>query len=350
MNAPYLLVRADAGRESGYGHLVRSFALAQAWQDLGGRATLLTTAATLPAGVRDGGVRTVSLPAAYPAADDLRAVSDLLAGCPGAWVACDGYHFDAAYTEALQERGARVLLVDDQAAAPTYEADVVLNQNLGAERLAYACTQETRLLLGPRYALLRRSFAPWRGWRRGIRERAGRLLVAAGGSDAGGRLVRWMRALATLRDPSLEVRVLAGTANQFADRLETEARASSDVRFRVTRDVADVPSLMAWADLAVSAAGTTCWELCFMGLPAILLTVAENQVMAASNLARAAAAIHLGAAGAVPDEALVVAVRGLLDDAGRRAQLAARARALVDGWGATRVANVLLGRTEEEGV
>src|SRR5581483_11389078 len=99
-----------------------------------------------------------------------------------------------------------------------------------------------------------------------------------------------------------------------------------------------MPGLMGWADLAVAAGGTTAWELAFMGVPAALLVLADNQRPVVAALAEAGAAEPLNGWGA---EAWARALGLLLRDPGRRAALAARAQALADGRGAERVAAVL---------
>lgn len=338
-----LVVRADAHPPMGSGHLVRSFALAQGWIDAGGDALLVTSAEILPADVARGDVPLQRLAERHPSPRDAETVTALLAERPGAWVACDGYHFDAPYLEAIGRAGGRTVLVDDTAHRPGIRADVLLNQNLDASDLPYTAETSPCKLLGPRYALLRRSFRRWSTWRRSVRPRADRVLVTMGGSDPYGQAARVVRALRSRADRALEVAVLVGASHSGAE-LVTDGAAP--VRTRSYVDPPDVPGLMAWADIAVSAGGTTCWELCLMGLPMILMTVAENQAIVTGGLAKRGAAVHLGRPDEATDDTIAATVLGLLDDVARREEISARGRAIVDGLGAMRVSRVLRGDPE----
>lgn len=343
MSGPVLLVRADANPRIGSGHLVRSVALAQAWQSLGGEAVLITNSdpATLPSGTPSSDLGLVLLEEMHPHPDDLRRVLGLGAGRSGAAVSCDGYHFDADYTRALQDAGHRVLVIDDIAAASRYAADVIVNQNIHAERLTYACDPMTRLLLGPRYALLRRDFTRWVGWDRPVAERARHVVITMGGGDRFNQTVRVMRAVQRLHDSQLEVKVIVGTNNGQWPFLNAIAADSRTVRFELLLNPPDIPTLLAWADVAIAAGGSTCWELCFMGVPSLLMTLVDNQAGITFGLAEAGAAVHLGWFNEVSEAQIEEALRAILCDPDHRAMLRRRSQGLVDGRGAVRVARAL---------
>ena len=100
------------------------------------------------------------------------------------WIVLDGYHFDGSFQDGLVAGGRRVLALDDYCHAGWYHADLVLNQNAGAEAVLYANRAPTTvLLLGPRFALLREEFREWSGQHRRIPLCARRVVVTLGGSD-----------------------------------------------------------------------------------------------------------------------------------------------------------------------
>jgi RimJ/RimL family protein N-acetyltransferase len=101
--------------------------------------------------------------------------------------------------------------------------------------------------------------------------------------------------------------------------------------------------LMAWADVAISAAGSTCWELCLLGVPSLLIHVADNQTGVARELHRRQCAVHVGSAKAISVLQLSRELENMLSAKEVRQALSARARELVDGNGARRVAAVLRG-------
>jgi UDP-2,4-diacetamido-2,4,6-trideoxy-beta-L-altropyranose hydrolase len=343
-----LVVRADANAGIGNGHLMRSLALAQAWQSLGGRSVLVTSVpeGALPSSVHTSGVECAFVPDAYPDPGDVALVQRLLRDFGNAWVCCDGYRFDAEYTQALAGSARGVVVIDDIAHAALYRADVIVNQNIFADRFRYICDRDTTKLLGPRYALLRREFPAWADWQRQTSDRVKHLLVMMGGGDPDNLTQRVMRALRRIEFSDLEVKVIVGSNNPHVEALETEAARLDAPRVELLRNPADLPSLMAWADLAISAGGSTCWELCFMSVPSVLVTLADNQAGITAGLAEAGAAVHLGSFRKVDEDLLVHAVSVLLDDKQQRQRLSSHARALVDGRGAMRVCRVLLGEPE----
>jgi spore coat polysaccharide biosynthesis predicted glycosyltransferase SpsG len=223
-------------------------------------------------------------------------------------------------------------MIDDLARG-RFLADVVLNQNANVRPEAYAAAPHTRLLLGPRYALLRRAFVGRTAG--GVSDRP-RVLLTMGGADADNVTLRALaEADALAVDFALDV--VLGPAFPHGDAVEAAARRA---RHPVTlhRAPSDLADLMAGATLALSAAGSTCWELAHLGVPAVLVVLADNQAGNAAGLEAAGFAISLGDAARLSGGALREALAAVLTDPGRRARMAAVGRRLVDGGGAERVA------------
>lgn len=344
-----LFLRADSNPQIGSGHLVRSLALGQAWESLGGRAVLVTSSEpnALPSSVQLSDLELIFVPLAHPDPGDLSRMKSLLNDHKSAWISCDGYHFDASYTSALRSHDRWVLVIDDIAHAHSYCADIILNQNIHSERLLYRCEVKSKKLLGPRYALLRREFASWYGWRRTIPPSARHVLVTMGGGDPFSQTRRVVRALERFKDDELEVKVILGCNDGQRESLEAEAKGGRGVRFELLQNPPDIPALLAWADVAISAGGSTCWELCFLGVPSLLMTFADNQAGITNGLAEARAAVHLGWFYEVSERDIGDALRSLLDSANWREALSRHGQALVDGHGATRVVRTLRGESED---
>jgi spore coat polysaccharide biosynthesis predicted glycosyltransferase SpsG len=99
--------------------------------------------------------------------------------------------------------------------------------------------------------------------------------------------------------------------------------------------------LMSWADLAVTGAGSTCWELACLGVPALSLMIAENQRRIGEELGAAGVIVNLGWHTDVGVERIATSVDGLLYSSFRRLRMSQQGRALIDGKGAARVASAL---------
>jgi len=338
-----LLIRTDASEVIGTGHVMRCIALAQAWMARGGRATfaLATCASGLDARLQSEGLEVIYLPVKPGSTDDAVHTVDLAQQLDVRWIVVDGYHFSADYQRVIKAAGVRLLFVDDYGHAEHYYADLVLNQNSYASKELYASREPySRLLLGTHYTLLRREFWPWRGWQRAIPAVARKILVTLGGSDSGNVTFTVLQALRRLKQPDLEIRIVAGPANPHRYVLLEEVERVPGAMHLLTQ-VTDMPELMAWADLAVSAAGSTCWELAFMGVPLVAIIVADNQQYIAESMAQANVALNAGWYTDLSSVALAAAVTNLLAAPDMRRRMSDRGRMLIDSLGAQRVADLL---------
>lgn len=345
MSSQTLVVRADANVAIGTGHVMRCLALAQAWQDAGG-GVVFAMAQSNPAideRLRSEGVEIVKVDLSSGGTGDVAQLAEVARVHRANWVAVDGYQFDADYQRSVKDAGLKLLFIDDTGHAAHYHANLILNQNAHASEGLY-CQREpcSRLLLGPRYAMLRREFAAWRGWQREIVPIGRKVLVTMGGSDPDNITLRVIRAIFLVAVEKLEATVIAGGSNPHIESLEHAASHQAG-RIRLLRDATNMSELMAWADVAISAAGTTCWEICFLGLPGILIDVAPNQRPVAQELGRKAIAIHLGSAETVVPEEIAAKLESLLLSGELRAAMSECSRKMVDGLGAERVVSAMRG-------
>lgn len=322
---------------------MRCLALAHAWQAAQSQVTFALTSgakALLPR-VRAEGARIVSLAVQPGSREDARATIQVAARENAAWIVVDGYCFGADYQEYLKQANVRLLCVDDDARLDYYCADFILNQNVHACEAMYAQRESgTRLLLGPDYALLRHEFLPWRKWERESPDVAAKVLLTFGGADPLNVTSSVWRALEQLEVDDLEIKVVVGPANPGLRALRSQLKATKR-KVDLLNGPLDMPLLMAWADVAVSAAGSTVWELAFMGLPALVTILAENQKRIAGCLDKRGVAANLGWHHTFDAERWAEALSSLLVDRERRQLMSERGRHLVDGLGAERVVTVL---------
>lgn len=337
------MIRADAAPEIGTGHVMRCLALAQAWREAGGEAVLAT--ALSPGGLEDRlvaeGLSIHRLVAEAGSDADARATAALARDLGAVWTVVDGYQFMGNYQRVLKDAGLRVLVIDDYGHAGHYWADAVLNQNLNAHGTLYASREPgVRLLLGPRYVLLRREFWKWRGWKHSHARQATNVLVTFGGVDPANVTLKAMAALAKLASTYWQAAVVVGPSNPNLPALRSAA-SSAPQSTRLLSDVRDMAELMAWADVVVTAGGSTTWELAFMGLPALTVIVADNQVELAETLSAHGVVQNLGWHTRLAEEELVEALAGLMSDQVARRAMGSLGQELVDGDGGRRVVQAL---------
>jgi UDP-2,4-diacetamido-2,4,6-trideoxy-beta-L-altropyranose hydrolase len=334
-----LLIRADAGERMGTGHVMRTLALAQAWQDAGGTARYAMAAPSPGVVTRlDAESLAIDAIAAVPGSDDdARQTINFARGHAAQAVVVDGYQFAADYQRLIKEAGLRLLVLDDYGHADHYWADLVLNQNLHADESLYRSREPyTQLLLGVRFALLRREFLKRQAWERENPHHAAKVLVTLGGGGADNVTPRMMQALERIDRAELEVVVLAGAANRCHAELQAAAKRAS-AKTRIEASVTDMPPLMAWADVALGAAGSSCWERAFMGLPSLVVVLAFNQEPLARELAAAGIAGDLGPHERLDVLALADRLSRLLQSPAERRRMSEAGKKMIDGDGARRV-------------
>lgn len=231
----------------------------------------------------------------------------------------DGYHFTVACQTAVRATVRALLVVDDDHHLPSYACDILVNQNPGAE--AYSYRGDIRsVLLGPRYALLRPEFynpPP-------VSAQAADILLSLGGGDFSCRLPSLASELLIPQMQGKRLRILAGGMPPHAVQKVFE---KTPLHFTVVHRVDDMPALLADTALCITAGGSTCLELCRMGVPFLTVEIAQNQHRICEWLERHAYAPRLTAAG----------LATFLTDASLRQERALQLRQLVDGKGAERV-------------
>lgn len=337
-----IIIRCDADSNIGAGHLMRCLALGEYWKSLGGKTIFVTATKNeqLVERLHNENFQVIQLARAYPDPADWVKTSQVITENPNTWVILDGYHFDPSYQLCIKEAGSPLMIIDDMAHLNHYYADIILNQNINATQLNYSCEPRTRFLFGTQYVLLRREFHGWEKWQREIPKNARRVLVTLGGSDPDRQTLKAIRAIKQVKKDDLEVTVIVGASNAHFNEIKTMIR---DLPFniRIVRNALNMPKLMAWADLALSAGGSTNWELAFMGLPSMAIVLAENQKGIAEGLAKDGIVLNLGWFRDVTENHISRIMTDLLENSELRREMSRKGRQLVDNAGSNRVLSTL---------
>jgi spore coat polysaccharide biosynthesis predicted glycosyltransferase SpsG len=316
-----LVLRVDGSEQIGYGHAVRCLALAQAWRDKGG--TVSVVCACLPPAVRKEFIKEQVQIIDLPQADSATALM-LKAFESAEWVVFDSYDLPGATRDLARVRASHVGMIDDfSRSARPVDVDLLIDQNLGATETSYASDRIGSLALGPEFALLRRCFGSPGELRRPVDTKRLNILVSLGGSRRPEIAKAMVRTTRVLTDLGHQV---TAVGPDFGP---------SDRKFNL------LPQLLPDFDLAISAAGSTVWELLWAGVPLVVIPITDNQVPIASHLAGVGAAEHLPTTMAKFSTTLQETAIALINNPERRVQMTARGRNLVDGLGAQRVVKIM---------
>ena len=355
-----VVFRADASALIGSGHIVRCLALAEELRRHCAEITFVAREMlpVLEQRIRDAGHDLRLLPPprnpgrnqgftyahwlSEEAETDARQTLDVMRGLGRVnWLVVDHYGIDAHWERIAREGTVRLMVIDDMADRP-HDCDLLLDQTFGCTPAHYArlTPDFCNLLLGTRYALLRSRFGclrePTLADRRN-RKRPCRVLVNFGSHDALGLTRKAARLLITEFE-NLEIDVVLGS--QTIDDLNlTDVRSHPRVTYHDFD--ADMPALMARADLALGAAGVSSWERCTLGLPTLLVITAENQRKIAEALTAEGAVVPLNGRSASFTEEIRRHVETLCNDRNIYMRMVEKSAALCDGKGAKRVAQIL---------
>jgi len=330
MKRDMLVIRADANQQMGAGHVMRCLALAQEWQAAGGEVVF--AAAEITSAVRqrveEEGFEVVQLSCEASSTGDVRATLAVVRGVGADWLVLDGYHFGASYRRGVRRGGARVLSIYDGGKVTARGADVVLQPGpAGFAGRPAELFPRKRWIGGMRYLLLRRDLVALRETGRPCAQTVDRVLLTFGGGDDRGMVGRSLRAIERVA-PDAFVRVLS------SDRVEVP---QTSLGVRVIPYGRDVGEHFSWADLAISGAGGTCFELALLGVPSILVAMADNQLPNAQFAEECGFAGYAGKASEVTEDSLAEMLALMVHDRELREDMRRHGQEEVQGSGANRV-------------
>jgi UDP-2,4-diacetamido-2,4,6-trideoxy-beta-L-altropyranose hydrolase len=257
------------------------------------------------------------------------------------WLIIDHYAIDSRWEQRVRPHAGQLMVIDDRADR-SHDCDMLLDQNYavnGAERYRGRVPDTSSLITSPRYALLARNYS---AFARIMQLRDGpvrRVFVFFGGSDPENMTVVAIEALSSEALRELEVDVVVGPNNRHRKLIETVARQRK--RTTVHNPKRDLVGLMGQADLAIGAGGVTTWERMCIGLPAVVVSIADNQRPACEALGRSDLIHYAGPSDGINATDLARIVESIIEDPEDLFELRVRNRQLVDGFGAGRVAEMM---------
>jgi UDP-2,4-diacetamido-2,4,6-trideoxy-beta-L-altropyranose hydrolase len=340
-----IAIRADASPLIGVGHIARCVALAEAWIDLGGdailvacgpRATLDALAGAIP--LRWLGADVDILP------DDSARFLSVAREARATVAVIDSYRHSFTWEATARDAGLTVLAIDDLASRQ-HDCDFILDTSVtidDTDLYRDKIADDAICLLGASYVLLRRAFRLARFSPRPVGP-VRRILISFGGTDPQDHTSSALDALECTGTTGMVIDVVASSSNPHLPTLRDRIAACANVAIHV--DTPEMPRLMAAADLGIGAAGSTAWERCRAGLPALMAEVADNQYGIAKWLRAEGVVRCVSGEGESFTKNLTKSLSAALADSDWRSSASHHAMELVDGLGAVRVSQRLMGLT-----
>lgn len=337
-----ILIRADGNAKTGAGHLMRCLTIAQT---LPSKEEVLFLCAEEASGelVEKHGFAVQVLHTDYREMEAELAAWEKLSFLKGKrhTILVDSYFVTDSYLQALQTYG-RVTLLDD-IGNHRYPVDRVINYNAPAEKSHYEALYtgtDTELVIGSTFVPLRQQFS---GTGFQVREKAGKILITTGGGDAeniAGKILDTLRNSALPKET--EYCLIMGAFHPHFQ--EMQELAESFPQLHLYYNVENMADLMCQCDVAVTAGGTTVYELAAVGVPMVCFSYAENQEALTEYMGRQQEGCFAGAYHKKPEETLLQIARfvlALCQSTQKRRQSSLWEQQITDGHGAERLAGIL---------
>lgn len=258
------------------------------------------------------------------------------------WLVVDHYAIDIEWEQLLKPHCGQLMVIDDLANR-FHDCDLLLDQNYsrdGESRYAEWLANSPRLLIGSDFALLN---SEYRKLRKLMPSRTGivrRVLVFFGGTDRQNLSGMTLDALSHPDLKHLLVDVVVGANNPHRALLEQQAGSRTGITLHEFQP--GLAELIMQADMAIGAGGTTTWERMCLGLPSLIVLIAENQRPSTESLANDGLVSFLGNADDVDSECIAEAVLEMISVDFPLAELSERNQLLIDGFGTLRVRETMI--------
>lgn len=363
-----VVFRTDASSSIGSGHVMRCLTLARMLQTSGAEVSFVSRlhSGHLIERIRAEGFACVALDSPLVSSASIKKTSDYAVwlgaspaqdaaaviealgqiGSPD-WLVVDHYGIGEEWERLLRPHCDHLMVIDDLANR-RHDCDLLLDQNLVDQqesRYEHLVSECCVKLLGPRYALLQTDYVSFHHQSRPRHSPARRIFAYFGAADESNVCGRVVQAFTGLAGRDVALDVIASPASSSWPSLVDQV--GNDDRVRLHGYVSSLAPFLQDADVAFGAGGATSWERCCLGVPAYVVTLAENQVPGTQALARLGAVRWLGDAMQVSDAELRDAMREALEGE-VLSSMSTASLSLVDGWGAARVAAALSAGPETE--
>lgn len=331
-----IFIRADANNYIGTGHVMRCLSLAHVFAERGEEVLFVTADHRGDFLIHSSGFDSICLNSDWTRMEEEELGRAASVYSPEILL-IDSYYVTEKYF--YEARGfAPVVYIDDMNAA-LWDVDCLINYNIFSTALDYSAYRKTniKLLLGPAYAPLRREFKDLP--KHVINEKISNILVSAGGADPEGITMKFMKEICP-NWPDVSFHFVVGALNPKIEEIKSITAGNTVLHINER----NMSGLMMSCDMAVSAAGTTMYEMCACGIPTIAYTLADNQIIAAEQFEKQKIMVNAG--DCRNNDGFMMKIGSCIQDLSEhyemRRNMSQNMQSLVDGFGADRIVDRII--------
>jgi len=355
-----IIIRTDASQKIGSGHVMRCINLAEGLRDKNVTVEFITRnhQGNINEQIKNKGFKVYPLPPhaatksqnhltryekllgvtqLIDADDTIQVLSEINFDC----LIVDHYALDYLWEGRLRAYSKKIMVIDDLANR-NHDCDILLDQNYIHDKSRYdeLISLDSIKLLGPKYALLQKDFIKNRKNRYKSNDRIKKVFVFFGGADLDNLTCVTIKALSKSKLRYLSVDVVIGSSNPHHEKLKAEICKRPNIKLHIQID--NMAELMSNADISIGAGGTTTWERMALGLPSIVVTLADNQISFIRYLDKDGCLNWLGGAGQISEQVIYSSLLKAIQKPYRLHMQSQKNQKIVDGMGVNRVANILI--------
>jgi len=332
-----VFIRADASYEIGTGHVMRCLTLADHLKNKGFHVVFIARELTgnLCQYIETKGFQVQCIPGKdqgeFNWEEDVNHTISIIRKYPKPrFILMDHYQIDQKWETKIRPYVKKIMVIDDLANR-SHDCDLLLDQNLYEDmetRYDGIVPISCNIFLGPKYALLRDEFIEAR---KSVSIRNGpinRIMVFFGGSDPTNETLKVLNAIETMGLKKIEIDVVVGKSNVQKQLIENLCNQQENMNYYC--QIENMAKLMSKADLAIGAGGSTTWERCYLGLPAVTIIVAENQDLTTRAVEKTGAILNVGYSFEVSQHDIIRALEKIMQQPSMLLEMSEKALKVVE--------------------
>ena len=330
--------RFDAESNIGIGHLMRCIALAEELIKRGNNCFFLTKTneEKLIKKIKKTGCIFEKLPYDLDIISDSDYVGSFCINNNIKWIVTDHYKIDTKYINNLKSYNLKVLSIDDNANI-FYPSDIVVNQNIGAEKLDILISEKTKLLVGPSFVLIRDELLK-RNLKK-IKNNVSNILITLGGTDPDNFILKILKSLEDI-NRNIKKTVILGPFNKNYNKIK-KYKKNTNQNIKLVKTPDDITDIYINSDIAISAGGISNYELAYFGIPNIIIIVAKNQENIAYEMNEKKVSFSIGNKKDFKEEILFNKMQELIYNCQLRIKMSENGKKLINGNGKKKIVDFM---------
>lgn len=338
-----LYIRADGNKVLGTGHIMRCLSIAEAYKEIGGECKFIVADKEAAEFVISKGYLVHTLHTDWKKLDvEIEQVIEYICKEKVEILLIDSYYASELYFKKLRKFTKLIYLTSKKDVA--YDVDAVINYTVGAERETYETLygeKDTMLLIGPQYAPLRKQFDIQHLFKEDFTD----VMIATGGTDANGFSYKLIEKVIKSHDlMKYQWHIIIGAFYSDLVKQQLEAISFKYANVFLYYDVSNMEDIMSRCNVAVSATGSTIYELCACGVPTIAFSFVDNQIDSLMEFSKRKYVCSVGDLRDGEAESINMitkCINKLIKDIELRRSISQKIQKCIDGKGASRLAREL---------